>query len=443
MSTHISEPQDSYTEQIPQDERRFIRMGWLVVGIGLIGFLAWAAFAPLDKGVASSGSVTVFGNRKTVQAPVSGTIKSIDVKEGDRVKAGEVLVQLSQVQAQAQVDSLHDQYYTTLATEGRLLAERDGVSKVSFSSVFDTVKDIPRVAEIIALQTQLFASRRVSLQSEIDGYKQSIDGMRFQLKGLQDSHANKQIQLSSLREQMNSMKQLAADGYLPRNRYLEVQRQFAEVNSSIDETVGRIGQLHKKLQETQQRIDQRFADYQREVRTQLVQTQMDASEFRNKLEMAIFDLGNTVITSPVDGTVVGLSIFTQGGVVGAGDHLMDVVPSEATLVVNSQLKVDLIDKVYHGLPVDLMFTAFDQNKTPKIPGTVTLVSADRLVDKSNGEPYYQMQITVTPEGMKMLNGDDIKPGMPVEVFVKTGSRSLLSYLFKPILDRAHTSLTEE
>lgn len=301
--------------RFPQDERRFTRMGWLVVGLGLFGFFAWAAFAPLDKGVAAPGSVTVSGNRKTVQAPASGIITNIAVKEGDKVKAGEVLVQLSQVQAQAQVASLRDQYYTTLASEGRLLAERDGLSKVTFSPVFEQIKDQPRVAEIIALQTQLFSSRRLGLQSEIDGYKQSMDGMRFQLKGLQDSRVNKQIQLSSLREQMNSMKQLAADGYLPRNRYLEVQRQFAEVNSSIDETVGRIGQVQKQLQESQQRIDQRFADYQREVRTQLAQTQMDASEFRNKLEMANFDLGNTAITSSVDGTVVGLSIFTQGGVV--------------------------------------------------------------------------------------------------------------------------------
>lgn len=129
--------------------------------------------------------------------------------------------------------------------------------------------------------------------------------------------------------------------------------------------------------------------------------------------------------------------------VGAGDHLMDVVPSEAALVVDAQLKVQLIDKVYTGLPVDLMFTAFSKTEHQKIPGTVTLVSADRLIDKANGEAYYQMQVTVTPEGAKMLQGEEIKPGMPVEVFVKTGSRSLLSYLFKPILDRARTSLTEE
>ncbi len=443
MSMQVNIPQGNNAEQSSTDERKFTRLGWLVIGIGLVGFFMWASLAPLDKGVASPGSVTVSGNRKTIQSPAGGVVRKINVKEGDKVKAGEVLVQMSQVQAQAQVDSLKDQYYTTLATEGRLLAERDNLSKIRFSPVFDTLKDDPRVAEIIALQVQLFSSRQQALRSEVDGFKQSIDGIRFQLKGLQDSRANKQIQLGSIREQMSSMKQLATEGYLPRNRYLEAQRQFAEINSSIDETIGRIGQLQKQLLESQQRIDQRYADYQREVRTQLAQTQMDANDFKNKLEMANYDLSNTSIVSPVDGTVVGLSIFTQGGVVGAGDHLMDIVPSEASLVVDSRLKVEMIDKVYSGLPVELMFTAFNQNKTPKIPGTVTLISADRLVDKGTGEPYYQMQVTVTPEGLKMLSGADIKPGMPVEVFVKTGSRSLLSYLFKPILDRAHTSLTEE
>ena len=443
MSTQISEPEGLPTEPLPLDERRYLRFGWLVIGIGLFGFLAWAGFAPLDKGVASPGSVTVSGNRKTVQAPGGGIISKISVRDGDNVKAGDVLVQLNQVQAQAQVDSLRDQYYTTLASEGRLLAERDGKNHITFSPLLDEVKEKARVNDIVALQNQLFSSRRQGLQSEIDGYRQSMEGVRFQLKGARDSLANKQIQLASLREQMNNMKQLAADGYLPRNRYLEVQRQFAEVSSSIDETRGRIGQLDKQLLETRQHIDQRLAEYQREVRSELAQTQMQVSEYRNKLEMASFDLGNTAIVSPVDGTVVGLSIFTQGGVVSAGDHLMDVVPSAAPLMVDARLSVELIDKVYNGLPVDLMFTAFNQNKTPKIPGTVTLVSADRLVDKTSGDPYYLMQVTVTPQGMELLKGDDIKPGMPVEVFVKTGERSLLSYLFKPILDRARTSLTEE
>ena len=221
MSVQVNIPQGNNAEQSSTDERKFTRLGWLVIGIGLVGFFMWASLAPLDKGVASPGSVTVSGNRKTIQSPAGGVVRKIDVKEGDKVKAGEVLVQMSQVQAQAQVDSLKDQYYTTLATEGRLLAERDNLSKIRISPVFDTLKDDPRVAEIIALQVQLFSSRQQALRSEVDGFKQSIDGIRFQLKGLQDSRANKQIQLGSIREQMSSMKQLAAEGYLARNRYLE------------------------------------------------------------------------------------------------------------------------------------------------------------------------------------------------------------------------------
>lgn len=443
MPTPINEPQGLSTERLPLDAGPYLRLGWLVIAVGLFGFLAWAGFAPLDKGVAAPGEVTVTGNRKTVQAPGSGIISKISVRDGDSVKAGDVLVQLNQVQAQAQVDALRERYYTTLASEGRLLAERDGLTRITFSPLLDGVKEKARVADILALQNQLFTSRQRGLQSEIDGYRQSIEGMRFQRRGASDSLANKQLQLASLREQMTGMRQLAADGYLPRNRFLEVQRQFAEVSSSIDETRGRIGQLDKQLLETRQHIEQRLADFQREVRSELAQTQMQVGEYRSQLEAASFELGNTAITAPVDGTVVGLTIFTQGGVVSAGDRLMDVVPSAAPLRVDARLGVELIDKVSRGLPVDLMFTAFNQNRTPKIPGRVTLVSADRLVDKSSGAPYYLMQVTVTPQGMAMLKGDDIKPGMPVEVFVKTGERSLLSYLFKPILDRARTSLTEE
>jgi len=443
MSTDINKQDVIPPVMLPQDEKRYTRLGWLVLIGGIVGFFLWAGFAPLDKGVASPGSVMVTGNRKTVQAPLPGIIKQIDVKEGDVVKAGQVLVQLSQVQAQSQVNSLREQYYTTLASSNRLLAEQEGAKQITFSPELEQQRDNPRIAEIIALQSQLFTSRRLSLQSEVDAYKQSMDGTKSQLKGMQDSRVNRNIQLSSLKEQMNNMKELAKDGYVARNRYLEIQRQYADVSGSIDEITGRIGQAQKQLLESAQRIDQRYADYQREVRTQLAQTQMETGDFKSRLSIANYDLGNTAIVAPVAGTVVGLTVFTQGGVVGGGEPLMEIVPSGAPLEIDARLKVDLVDKVYPGLNVDLMFTAFNQNKTPKIPGEVSLISADRLVEKANGEPYYQMRIKVTPEGMHMLNGLDIKPGMPVEVFVKTGERSLLSYLFKPILDRAHTSLTEE
>ena len=156
-----------------------------------------------------------------------------------------------------------------------------------------------------------------------------------------------------------------------------------------------------------------------------------------------FQLANSEVRSPVDGTVIGVNVFTSGGVVGAGAKLMEVVPSGAPLEIEGQLPVNLIDKVKEGMPVDMMFTAFNQNSTPRIPGVLTFISADRLQDEHTGQPYYRVRANVTPRGMKLLQHLNVKPGMPVEVFVNAGERSMLSYLLKPIFDRAHTALTEE
>lgn len=426
-----------------QDERYFVRLGWGTLLIGFFGFLIWATFAPLDKGVTSSGSVIVSGHRKTIQASSNGIIKKIFVKDGDIVKAGTILVQLNQEEIKTNIDSLQNQYYTNLAVKARLQAEQDDVEDITFPTSIDRIKDTPYIMEIISLQKQLIVSRRQGLQSEIDSYKQSIAGIKSKLKGLRSAYHDKMIRVSTLREQMNSLKRLAIDGYTPRNRYLDAQRQFAEANSDINETNGQIGQLEKQLQEYQQRIKQCITGYQREVREQLIQTEINIDKIYNNLRIAKLELKNTIITSPVDGTVVGLNIFTESGIVNSGEHLMDIVPSNTPLIVDSRLKVNLIDKVHAGLPVDIMFTAFNQNRTPKVPGIVTLVSADRLIDNKSGESYYHLQITVTPENLKAYNINDIKPGMPAEIFIKTGSRSLLSYLFKPILDRAYTSLSED
>ncbi len=152
---------------------------------------------------------------------------------------------------------------------------------------------------------------------------------------------------------------------------------------------------------------------------------------------------NAELKAPVAGTVVGLQIFTRGGVIGPGAKLMDIVPADDALIVEGQLPVNLVDKVHVGLPVELIFSAFNANKTPHIPGVVTAVSADRLVDEKSGAPYYRVRAKVTPEGAKMAAKLDIRPGMPVELFVKTGERTMMSYLLKPLFDRAKTSMTEE
>ncbi|MEQ1967512.1 HlyD family type I secretion periplasmic adaptor subunit [Xenorhabdus nematophila] len=441
--TNAKDAPKEASELLPLDANRYLRTGWLIIGIGILGFLIWAAFAPLDKGVASSGTVVVDGNRKTVQSPANGIIRQIQVKEGQQVKAGQVLVQLSQVQVNAQIDSFKQQLYTTLATEARLLAEQQGIDDIVFPSALLNQQSEPRINDTLALQKQLFASRREMLRSDLAGMRQAEEGLNFQIKGLREARVSKQQQQSSLKEQIANLRPLTEEGYFPRNRYLELLRSQSELSGSLAEMTGRMGQLEKQQQETQQRVIQRQADYQREVRTQLADVQVLANELRNKLEAAQFDLSHTSIIAPVEGSVVGLTVFTQGGVVASGEKLMEILPAQSALEVEARLMVHLIDKIAVGQDVDLMFTAFNQSRTPKVTGKVTVVSADRLVDGITREPYYQMRLRVTPEGMEKLAGLNIKPGMPVEVFVKTGSRSLLSYLFKPLMDRASTSLIEE
>ncbi|OTA19774.1 metalloprotease secretion protein [Xenorhabdus beddingii] len=441
--TNAKDAQNEASGLLPLDANRYLRIGWWVIGIGILGFFLWAAFAPLDKGVASSGTVVVDGNRKTVQSPVNGIIRQIQVKEGEQVKAGQVLVQLSQVQVNAQIDSLKQQLYTTLATEARLLAEQQGQDAIVFPSTLLNQPLEPRIQDILALQKQLFLSRREMLRSDLAGMQQAEEGVNFQIRGLREALGSKQQQQVSLKEQVTNLQPLTEEGYFPRNRYLELLRNQSELSGSMAEMMGRIGQLEKQRQETQQRVIQRQADYQREVRSQLADVQVLANELSNKLETAQFDLSHTSITAPVDGSVVGLTVFTQGGVVASGEKLMEILPAQSALEVEARLMVHLIDKVTVGQDVDLMFTAFNQNRTPKVTAKVAVVSADRLVDGVTREPYYQMRLKVTSEGMEKLAGLNIKPGMPVEVFVKTGSRSLLSYLFKPLMDRASTSLIEE
>ena len=172
-------------------------------------------------------------------------------------------------------------------------------------------------------------------------------------------------------------------------------------------------------------------------------TQKEADALANRLTGLDYDLDNVLVKAPVDGTVVAMSVFTHGGVIAPGFRMMDIVPSDDPLIVDGQLPVHLIDKVHPNLQVELMFTAFNQNQTPHVPGIVTQVSADRLIEEKSGQPYYNLKAKVAPQGMKMIANLQIRPGMPVELFIKTGERTMMNYLFKPLFDRLTMSMTEE
>lgn len=446
-NTEVSEAiaHDVTPLQVNTDARAYARAGWLIVLAGVGGFLLWAFLAPLDKGVPMPGFVTKASNRQAVQHQLGGTVRELLVRDGAVVKAGQVLLRMDNVVAKSQADITRGQYLTARATEARLIAEREGKSAVVFPAELLALKSDPRAVEMMELQNQLFSSRTNSLRNELSAMDQNIAGLKSQVTGTQESRESKKQQLGILKEQLDGMRDLAKEGYIARNRLLELERTYAQINGSISEDIGSLGRAQGQIMELTLRRSQRVQDYQKEVRTNLSDVQKEAESLEARLTAQKYELANVEVKAPASGTIVNSAVFTEGAVVAPGFKLMDIVPSDDPLVVEGQLPVHLVDKVHAGLPVELIFSAFNSNRTPHIPGQVENVSADRTVDERTGNAFYHVRVRVTPEGAKLVSSHKlvIQSGMPVEVFVKTGERSMMSYLMKPFADRAKSSLSEE
>lgn len=425
------------------EDRGYVRGGWLLIVFGLAGFLLWAALAPLDKGVPVPGTVTVAGKRQAVQHPGGGVVDEILVRDGDVVTAGQVLLRMNETEARAQAESLRIQHWTALAAEARLLAERDGAREIAFPAPLLDAADDAQAAVLMDVQRRLLRSRRAVVEGELASMHETLSGFESQSRGLEAARASKETQRALLGEQLDKLRGLAQQGHFPRLQLLEQERLYAEVDGEVSEDIARVAQLQSQMLELRQRIATRRQEDQRQIGSELSDVQMRAEALGHGLRAAQFTLDHAQVKAPAAGTVMGLTVFTPGGTVAAGALLMEIVPEDAALEVEAQLPVHLIDQIHAGLPVELMFTAFNQNRTPRIPATVERVSADRHTDAQTGVSYYRLLARVTDDGMRQLAGLTLRPGMPVEAFVRTGERTLLSYLFKPLTDRTRVALSED
>jgi protease secretion system membrane fusion protein len=431
--------------EVNTDARSFSRIGWLIVVLGFGGFVLWGLLAPLDKGVPLQGTVAKESNRKAIQHQTGGVVQQILVKDGDVVKAGQVLVRMNGVMAKSSYETSEAQYLTARANEARLIAERDGLKTIKFPAELEQRKGEARVMELMTLQNQLFTSRQMSLQSELGSYDENVAGLKEQIKSLEESRESKKAQMGFLKEQLDGMRDLAKEGYVARNRLLDLERTYAQLSGAISEDIGNIGRFRRQVLEIGLRKSQRMQDYQKEVRTQLGDVEKEAEALGARMQGQKYEVDNIEVKAPVDGTVTSLAVFTQGGVVQPGFKMMEVVPTDDPMIVEGQLAVNLVDRVHVGLKTELIFSAFNVNKTPHIEGQVEQIAADRSLDERTGAPYYKVRVRVTPKGQKMIaeHKMDVRPGMPVELFVKTGERTMMNYLLKPVFDRAKSSMSEE
>jgi membrane fusion protein, protease secretion system len=434
---------DSQAFGLKTDARSHARLGWWIVLAGLGTFLLWASLAPLDQGVPMGGMVTVAGNKKSVQHLNGGTVEAILVKEGDTVKEGQPLIRMNSVQARANAEIARIQLFAARCAEARLQAERDNLPAIVFPSDVLAARSDPRVAEAMALQEQLWGARRSALSSELAAIDENIAGLQAFNAGLEQSREGKRQQMQLLKEQIDSMRELARDGFVPRNRLLELERSLSQIAVAVADDTGSLGRNQRQMGELKLRRLQRQQDQRKEVGGLLADTQKEVGALKSRLEALDYELANALVKSPVDGVVADVNVFTEGGVVAPGLRMMDILPSGERLIVEGQIPVHLIDSVRRDLPVELIFSAFNQNTTPRVPAVVTQVSPDRLMDEKTGVPYYRLRAEVTPAGQHMLSDLQVKAGMPVELFVKTGERTLMTYLLRPLRDNLKMSLTEE
>jgi membrane fusion protein, protease secretion system len=437
-STELREPATPGIE----DSSRAARVGLWALVLGLGGFMLWAAFAPLDEGVPSQGMVAIDTKRKAVQHPVGGIVKEVLVREGEHVKEGQLLLKLDEAATRANYEAIRQHYLSLRAMQGRLLAEQSGLNTIAFHPDLQKASDDPLIRSQVVTQEQLFQARKSALRADLQAMEQSIQGQQALLQAYAGMLTNRRNQISLVNEELTHTRELVKEGYAPRNRQLELQRMVAEANSSITELLGNISRGQSAIGELRQRVIARQQEYRKEVETQLGdvtrEVQSDAGKFRALAD----DMNRIEIKSPASGQVVGLAVQTVGGVIQAGQKLMDVVPENELLLVETKIAPNLIDKVHAGLPVDVRFTSFANSPQLVVDGKVVSVSGDLLTEQ-NGAMYYLSRVSVTPEGYKKLGKRVLQPGMPVEVVFKTGERSLLVYLLHPLTKRLAAAMKEE
>lgn len=422
--------------------RRLGLFGAALIAVFIVGFGAWSAVAPLKSAALASGVVAVESNRKTIQHLESGIIGAILVHDGDTVAAGQPLIRLDSTKARTDLAALQSQLWDALAGEAELVAQRDDRDRIDFPDDLLARADDPVLARVLAGQRGIFDTQRSLLRSKTAIIRKRIAETDEEINGLKAQVAAAEQQGAILHEQIDVMRPLVARGLEAKPQILSLQRNFAQVEGQRGASLAQIARAKQSIAEAEIEILNLDNDARKQTADELRDTQQKIHELRQKVEAATDVMARTVVRAPEVGVVTDLRVHTPGGVVNAGDPLMDLVPERDRLIVEGRVKPQDIDVVHVGLAAEVRLLPYKQRRTPSIDGRVTYVSADRLVDKSSNQPYYAAKIRVERE-LARLKGVEMIPGMPSEVMIETGETTVALYALAPILDSFHRAFREQ
>jgi len=435
------------SEQAPALCDRLRGLTWtgnLLVGCFVLGLGSWSTFAPLESAAIALGTVESESSRKTIQHLEGGIIREILVADGDLVHAGQTLISLEDTRASAEVESLKGQLWDAVAREARLVAEQHGDERVSFPPELKKAnKESPSATAVLSGQQNIFETRRQVLQSQVAINREKRLQVEKEIEGLraQASAATKRVGI--VRDEAATVATLVEKGLERRPRLLNLEREAADIEGKRGEIAAQISRAEQVISESQTNLLKLENDRQNEISQSLREVQNQIFQIRERLQAANDQLSRTAVKAPEDGVVTDLKVHTPGGVIGAGAPLMDLVPRQDRLIVTARVRPEDIDVVRPGLEADVNLLPYNQRRVAPLHGTVTRVSADRLLDKRTDQPYYATKIRVQDPQAAGQDAIKIIPGMPAQVFIKTGRGTVALYALKPLLDSFNNAFRED
>lgn len=413
----------------------------LTLFVLVFGFFGlWAAIAPLSGAAHAAGTVSVRTYKKVVQHLEGGIVNDILVQDGDSVNTGDPLLIMDNTQPQAQLEIVTSQFIALKTREARLLAERDGLESVAVPAELDASD--PKVQEEMSAQIQIFTARREARLGEIEVLEQRVQQLESQLIGQRGLKRSKEELAISFNEELDDVSELLSLKFSTRDRLRELERNRSRLEGEAAELTASIASTEMRIGETRLQILQLDREFRNEVVQSISEAQTNIVDVRERMNALQDVVTRTVIRAPVTGIVNGMQFHTIGGVISPGTQIAEIVPQSDELIVDARVSPIDIDRVSIGQEGTVRFSTFGSS-VPTISGEVISISADSFVDEATGMSYYRARVEVTPEGMEELGDLTLIPGMPAEVFIATGSRTFLQYLFKPFSNAMARSFNED
>jgi len=423
--------------------RKFALSGYALIFLtfGVMGL--WAAIAKVDKAVVASGNVSVETNKKTIQHLEGGIVKEILVKEGQRVNKDQVLIKLESTQAQANSDILTNQVMSSLGLEARLIAERDGKNDIVWPPEFNNYKSNPFLEKLVEDQEAQFHERRETINGQISILESKTKQIQKEIEGITIEKKATEKQLGFINEEMDALQKLLKRQLVPKNRVLAMERDRTRLEGVIGKTIAETAKAETSVNEMGIQIAQIKQKFAEDIATNLLDVRNKLGDFRQKNIVASDVLKRIDVVARRAGTIQNLKVFATGQVVRPGEPLMDIVPDDEKLIIQAMFQPQDIDVVHEGQKAEIRFPAFHSRTLPTMEGTIETLSHDRMMDEASKQPYYLGTIAISKADIPDDYRARLRPGMPAEIIVAAGERTVLSYLVSPLSSSIRKTFIEQ